>query len=283
MIVDAHVHVFPPDWVAAKEHLLARDSYFETLYRGPRGHMASADDLLRSMDEAGVRLSVAAGFGWEDGGLCREQNDYLLECVRRHPERIVGLATVNPARVREAEGEAVRAIEAGLSGIGELMPDGPGYSLDDRKVMEPLARVAESLQVPVLVHVSEPVGHSYPGKGTVAPAQVVATAQAFPSLTLVCAHWGGGLPFYELMPEVARALARVYYDTAAWPLLYRDEVFASMAGVAPHKVLFATDYPLISQRQALQRLDGVRWDGAVREAVLGGNALRVYRGRKGHC
>ena len=278
--VDAHVHLFPPEWVRDKARLLTRDRYFGLLYSGPRGHMATAEDLLRSMDEAGLDVSVAAGFGWEDPGLCREQNDYLVDCVRRYPDRIIGLATVNPARPQDAEREIVRAVEAGVAGVGELMPDGPGYSLDDEAAIGPVARVAQELQVPVLLHVSEPVGHSYAGKGTVSPAQVVRLAETYPEVTWVCAHWGGGLPFYELMPEVARALRRVYYDSAAWPLLYRDEVFAAVAAAAPEKMLFATDYPLISQERTLARLKALEMTEGLRRAVLGETALRVY-GRRG--
>ena len=75
--------------------------------------------------------------------------------------------------------------------------------------------------------------------------QVYHLITAHPALKLVLAHWGGGFPFYELMPEVRRAAANVYYDTAASPLLYDAAVFRWVAGmVGAGKVLFGTDYPL---------------------------------------
>ena len=41
-----------------------------------------------------------------------------------------------------------------------------------------------------------------------------------PTLPVVFAHLGGGLPFYETMPEVQRLAPRLYYDTAAAAYLY---------------------------------------------------------------
>ena len=47
----------------------------------------------------------------------------------------------------------------------------------------------------------------------------------------MCAHWGGGLPFYALMPEVEDSLSNVYFDSAASPFLYDASVFPTVAGL----------------------------------------------------
>lgn len=282
-VVDAHVHIYPPEWVAGKSALLERDRYFGLLFRGPRGHMATAEDLIGSMDASGVDVSVAVGFGWEDLGLCREQNDYLADACRRYPGRIIGLATTNPGYPRAAALEAERALGLGLAGVGELMPDGPGYGVADHEGVDRVLGVAIEAGVPVMLHVSEPVGHDYPGKGTVTPAQIVALAQRHRDLTLVCAHWGGGLPFYELMPEVRAVLARVYYDTAAWPLLYGDEVFRAVHAAAPGKTLFATDYPLLGQAGLPERVRRAGLPEAAEAQALGATALTVYRAGAPKC
>ena len=58
---------------------------------------------------------------------------------------------------------------------------------------------------------------------------------------LVLAHWGGGLPFYALMPEVAESLSDVYFDTAASPFLYDAKVFETAASiVGPGHIMAAT-------------------------------------------
>jgi uncharacterized protein len=279
VVVDAHVHVYPPEFIQRRARLAATDAYFDALYGSPKARMATVEELIASMDEAGVERAVLAAFGWSDVGVCRQHNDYTIDCVKRYPGRLLGLATANPAYPDEAERELERALAAGLRGIGELMPDAGQYALDRATVANSLASLALHFDVPIMTHASEPVGHVYPGKGTVSPAQVIGFAQRHPEVRLVCAHWGGGLPFYELMPEVSRVLANTYYDTAAWSLLYEDRVFTAGAHLVPGKVLFGTDYPLLSQTKSLARVHRSGLSEAEMASVLADAALDVYRWR----
>ena len=101
-----------------------------------------------------------------------------------------------------------------------------------------------NLAIPTLIHTSEPVGHAYPGKGTVTPDMLEALIRAYPDNTFVFAHFGGGMPFYALMPEVAASLANVYFDSAAFTHLYRPEVFqTAVTACGVERILFASDYP----------------------------------------
>jgi len=276
VIIDAHVHVFSPDAIAERSRLVRLEPYFACLYQSPQARMATVEDLVEQMNEAGVDMAVVSGFGWNDPVICRDHNAYLIDAVRRYPDRLIGLATANPRQRRHAERDLVAALEAGLGGIGELMPDGARYSLADSGVRDFLADLARTFSVPLLVHVSEPVGHQYPGKGTVWPAQVVTWAEQHPDITIVCAHWGGGLPFYELMPEVETTLKNVYYDTAAWPFLYDDRIFLAAVHMVPGKVLYATDYPLLSETKTLSRIRSLGLPSFTEAGVLGDNARRVY-------
>jgi predicted TIM-barrel fold metal-dependent hydrolase len=104
--------------------------------------------------------------------------------------------------------------------------------------------------VPLCLHVSEPVGHVYPGKSTTPLEDYYWLATEYPELKLILAHWGGLLPFYELMNElmkgVRKQLKNVYYDTAATPLLYRQEMYRAVVSVVgPKKILYGSDYPLL--------------------------------------
>jgi predicted TIM-barrel fold metal-dependent hydrolase len=274
MIVDSHTHVFPPEIIARRQEYLARDAWFGRLYANPKARMVTAEELVSSMDASGVDVAVTFGFGWADSGLCRLANDYTAEAVRAHAGRLVGLAVVNPASPG-AEAEIARCASLGLSGIGELMPEGQGYSPGDLEVLSPVLEAARSLGWPVLLHVCEPVGHEYPGKGRPHLDGVVRLASRFPETTLILAHWGGGLPFYELMPEVRAALANTCYDTAASPLLYDDAIFRVAAGLAPGRILFGTDYPLLGQKRMLERVRSAGLDESELAAVLGGTAARV--------
>jgi predicted TIM-barrel fold metal-dependent hydrolase len=129
-----------------------------------------------------------------------------------------------------------------------------------------------------MMHATEPVGHGYPGKGTATPERLLVFIIANPALPIVLAHWGGGLPFYELMPEVASACALVAYDTAASTYLYRPAVFRAVLDiVGPRRVLWGSDYPVLGMDRFLRKtiaLGEIRDDEL--EAVLSGTARRVY-------
>jgi hypothetical protein len=235
--------------------------------------MATVDDLLASMDADGVDVSVTFPFGWRDPGLAEECNSYVMQAMRDHPGRVIGLAAIQPLAGARAVAELERCARAGMPGFGELMPHGQGFRLSDTRLLTPLMEAAERLGLFVLTHTSEPVGHLYPGKGDVTPSELQAFTLAFPRLRVVAAHWGGGYPFYELMPEVRAAAANVWYDSAASLFLYRPEVFATVARVAgPEKILWGSDFPLLGQRRMLDyaRVSGL----GERELALalGGNA-----------
>ena len=202
MVIDFHTHAFPAELRDRREDLLSRDLTLETLYANPAARMASAEELVATMAGAGIDLSVVQGIGWNDIGLAREANDYVIESVRRFPMKLKGFCSVNPAWGDAAAAEAERCASAGLVGIGELHPDTQGFDIGDRSVMAPLVEAAASLGLPILTHASEPVGHLYAGKGRTTPDVLCRFIENFPDATIICAHWGGGLPFYALMPEV---------------------------------------------------------------------------------
>ena len=278
MIIDFHVHTFPASVQQDRGPYLERDATFSALYSNPRAQIATADDLLRSMDAAGVDVSVMQGFGWSDPGLCRRHNDDLLEAAARHPSRLIAFCTVQPASEDAAPAEALRCLNAATParGFGELRPDDQGYS-GRWRALGPLWQAVRSHGAPpLLVHASEPVGHRYPGKGAMTPEVLMGLAEAYPEWPMVLAHLGGGLPFYAAMPEVRNSLHNIWIDTAAWPLLYGPEVFMALAATfGTERILFGSDYPLQAQDRSVERLRGVPLTPQEIAGVLGGNAARL--------
>ncbi len=142
--------------------------------------------------------------------------------------------------------------------------------------MSPFVETLRRYNLLLLVHASEPVGHIYPGKGAATPGRLYPFIAAFPDLPVVCAHWGGGLPFYALMPEVRQALENVYFDTAASSFLYRPEIYAIVAGlVGGDRVLFGSDYPVMSAGRILREIEASGLDEKTRGEILAGNARRL--------
>jgi predicted TIM-barrel fold metal-dependent hydrolase len=276
LVIDAHTHLFPDEVVKDRRRHLERDSWFGALYASPDIVLVTPEDMIASMDDAGIAMSVVCGWPWQDMGHCRAHNDFLAEVGRRYPGRIAWLAIVNPTDAGAA-GEVERAMSMGASGVGELNADGQGFSWERPSELAEFSAYCTDANVPVLIHCSEPVGHPYPGKGTATPERLLRFIEVNRELRIVAAHWGGGLPFYELMPEVAELTSNVVYDSAASTYLYRWDVFPVVERlIGDGRMLFGTDYPLLKQRPFLRRVLGSGLDESALPGLLSGAAARTF-------
>jgi predicted TIM-barrel fold metal-dependent hydrolase len=276
VIIDFHTHIFPPWLKERRDEYMKRDACFSLLYSQPKARLATAEELIISMDEAGIDLSVVLNIGWVDHELCVKTNDYILDSVSRYPGRLIGFCAIQLRAEDAAIAEIERCAGAGAKGIGELRSDVQGFDLTDERTMKPVVDAALKHDLVLLTHSSEPVGHEYSGKGSMTADILYSFITAFPSLTVVCAHWGGGLPFYALMPEVAGALANVFFDTAATVFLYKPEVFEQVShAVGSGKILFGTDYPLMHQNRVLAQVRSARLPEEDKARILGDNAQKL--------
>ena len=276
VIMDFHTHIFPPWLNERRDEYIKRDACFSLLYSQPKARLATAEELLADMDEAGIYLSVVLNIGWVSHELCVKTNDYILDSVSRYPKRLIGFCAIQPGAGGAAMAEIERCTRGGAKGIGELRSDVQGFDLTDKTTMKPLVDAALKHDLIFLTHSSEPVGHEYSGKGSITPDVLYSFVTAFPNLRVVCAHWGGGLPFYGLMPEVAGALANVFFDTAATVFLYRPDVFEQVSGIiGSDKILFGTDYPLMHQDRVLAQVQSARLPAKDKAKILGDNAQQM--------
>ena len=273
MIIDFHTHIFPPWIKERRDEYARRDSCFSSLYSDPKAKLATAEELIASMDESEVDLSIALNIGWVSHNLCVETNDYMLDSISRYPKRIIGFCSIQPNAGDAALAELERCAKAGARGIGEIRSDVQSFDLTEKAVMKPLVDAAVRNNLIFTTHSSEPVGHQYSGKGTITPNILCSFISLFPELKLVCAHWGGGLPFYALMPEVAKSLTNVFFDTAATIFLYQPQIFKQVSDIiGSDKILFGSDYPLISQSRLINHIQSVELPKEDTDKILGGNA-----------
>ncbi len=276
MIVDFHTHILPPGLRESRARYSGYDPCFDLLYSDPKARIATAEELIANMDEEGIDVSVVLNIGWSSHELCRETNDYIMEAIARYPGRLVGFCAVQPLAGEKAVAELERCVRGGVRGIGELRSDTQGFDFADKNIVGAIAQVAMKHRLIILTHASEPVGHSYSGKGDITPGLLYRFITNYPDLTLVCAHWGGGLPFYALMPEVAKALCNVYFDTAASPWLYRDEIFKHVTEIlGAEKVLYGSDFPLMKQSKLVKSIRALNLSAKDKSMILGGNAQRL--------
>ncbi len=257
-VIDMHTHLFPEEVQKDRHSFCRRDESFRLLYENHRARIASLQDLLKNMDRYGIEKSVICGFPWQDPRLCQEGNDYLLHCYALHPQRLIPFITFSFASLRLARREIERTLAKGIGGIGEIAFY-QGQITEERlrklvAIMQPF--ISHSL--PLLLHTNEPVGHIYPGKSLSSLKKVYQLIQSLPDQPIILAHWGGGFFFYELMPEVAQAARHVYYDTAASPLLYNPKIYSvAIEILGPSKILFGSDYPLISPRRYFAEMESI--------------------------
>lgn len=274
MKIDVHVHILAPDFIKDIRNNMDRDEHFKLLHDNPKAKFATAENVLENMDKTGVDKSIVFGFCCLDPGMARETNDYIIETVKTYPDRFIGFALVSP-KDPGMEKELIRCREAGLKGVGEVIPASLHIDISDQEQVKSLTAVCRELDLPILMHTNELVGHYYPGKGEMGPEQAYHFAINNPNNKIIFAHWGGGLFAYELMPEVQKALQNVYYDTAASPFLFRPVVYetARLAGVLP-KVVLGSDYPLLSPSRYYKEWAATNLSDEEKDAICGGNAAR---------
>lgn len=273
MVVDTHVHIYPPDVIKARDRIAGREDYFRLLTASRVHKWASAEELLTSMDEDDIGESWVFGFAFKDMGLCRHCNDYVLEASSKSKGRIRPMIVV-PPQAKGMESEIARCASLGAIGVGELFPEGQGFDLCDGRRMGALAGACIENGLFLMLHTAEPVGRSYPGKGRVGPKEAFLFASGHRELRVVFAHLGGGLFFYEQMPDVAEVLRNVRYDIAATPFLYRPSVLLSaVSSGALHKLFYGSDYPLLRFRRYREMFSAPLSEDEAR-AVLSENAER---------
>ncbi|ADE56464.1 MAG: amidohydrolase family protein [Aminobacterium colombiense] len=271
MIIDTHVHVYPPDVIRDFEKISEREGYFKLLCHGKIHKWATYEDVIEQMDKDGIEKSWIFGFAFKDLGLCRHCNNYVIEAVKKHPNRFQGLAVVPPLSLG-ADEEIARCAEEGLIGVGELFPGGQGFDIDDVRQTWRLVGTTQEAGMVLLFHTAEPVGHDYPGKGNVGPREGAQFCMNHPEAKVVFAHFGGGLWLYELMPEMKRYLRNARYDTAALPWLYTPHILQAMKSAdVLEKLFYGSDFPILSFGRYERAIKGVLEMGKDISDLLGHN------------
>ncbi|RJP82029.1 MAG: amidohydrolase [Desulfobacteraceae bacterium] len=276
MIIDFHTHIFPEDICQNREKYFHQEPAFKLLYDSPKSKLVPAETILNAMDNHRIDISVVFGFPWKNRKTSQFCNDYILDVVSRYPNRFKGFCCFDPA-TENAGKETERCIQAGLSGVGELAFYQSGIDRTMLDQLQPVMEICREKNLPVLIHTNEPVGHQYPGKTPNTLSQIYEIPRTFPDNTIVLAHWGGGIFFYHLLKKETRdVLQNVYYDTAASPFLYNPEIYPLSCRLAgSEKILFGSDFPLLSPARYFTELDMAGIDPETKNNILGNNAARL--------
>lgn len=293
-IIDCHTHLYPPEACAnpVAWSAVQREPWWRQCV-APEGRSSlqgwpDLPRLIADMDRAGIERSTLLGWYWERQETCDLHNAWSIACLREHPDRLLAYAAVQPNAGQRGRDQLERALDAGLCGIGEILPQAQAFSFDDDNWAR-IVEIAIARQIPINLHVSDP----FAPEDLMQPTPVghfLKLARAFPAATFILAHWGGGIPFYELNPKVQRHLKNVYYDTAASPLLYDKRVFRHVVDlIGPERILFGSDYPLMLHpretresgfERFLQDIAATGLTPAESNLILGANFRRLHRLRQ---
>jgi predicted TIM-barrel fold metal-dependent hydrolase len=251
--------------------------------------------LVKDMDAAGIDKSVLLAIDW---GLARYLGDLKLsveeinkayaDAVKKHPERLIAFAGIDPRRDNAAELVGRFLKEWDMKGI--KFHTAAGFYPND-KVCYPIYEKALQYGVPVLFHTGEvlkPLYFKY-----CQPIYVQEVAMDFPDLPIILAHTGGC--WYPEAVAICNNSTNVYLDLSVWqprllrPLAFYRALRTLLDSVPWQRVLFGSDYPflklLINQERWVKAFteipDSVKERGIqLRDeeiaGIMGGNAARLF-------
>src|SRR5262245_22752138 len=248
---------------------------FESLRRWSRGSLPDGDlppeATIAAMDEAGVRVGLLSAWWGPQGPLI--PNDEVAALVRRHPDRFVGVASVNLHRPLDAIRELRRAVRTlGLRAL-RILPWLWDLPPDDRRYY-PLYAECVELGIPFCLQVGHtgPLCPSEPGRPIPYLDRV---ALEFPELTIVGGHIG--YPWTTEMISLATKYPNVYIDTSAYKVSrYPRELVEYLRGHGRRKVLFGSNHPAWPAAACLQDFGTLGLDPEVERLFLFENARRVF-------
>jgi hypothetical protein len=252
-----------------------RDPIFDSLRRWTKAETPTAEmpvaATLASMDEAGVSTSLISA--WVAPRRVMISNDEVAGFVAQAPARLVGVGSVDISRPMEAVREVRRCVsEFGFKAI-RVLPWLWELPPSDRRFYPVYAACCE-LGIPFCTQIGHtgPLMPSEVGR----PIYLDQVALDFPELVVVAGHIG--YPWTDEAVAVATKHPNVYIDTSAYTAKrYPAALVDFMRSHGRTKVLFGTNFPMISPAKALEGLDDLGLDQACRGLFLGHNANRVFR------
>jgi predicted TIM-barrel fold metal-dependent hydrolase len=253
---------------------------FDSLRRWPTAWKALArdtpgithDEALTTFKEQGVTQVMANGWWGPKGPMIT--NDEIGAAVRAHPDYVVGIASVDLNSPMAAVRELRRCVkEYGFKGL-RVLPWLWGLPPDDRRYY-PLYAECIELDITFCLQVGHagPMRPSEPGRPIPYLDNV---AHDFPELRVVGGHIG--FPWVNEMISLMMKHSNVYVDTSAYKATrFPAELVAYMRGPGKQKVLFGTNYPMLTPTECLAGIDSLGLSDEVQQLFMAGNARRAFK------
>jgi predicted TIM-barrel fold metal-dependent hydrolase len=262
-------------WMQHPTRRFLEQPFFESLRRWARQDSIPDVPLsatLGAMDAAGVEVGLTSAWWGPHGALIG--NDEVAAFVREHPGRLLGLASVDLTNPMKAIRELRRCVrDLGFRGL-RIVPWLWGLPPDDRRYY-PLYAECIELDVPFCLQVGHtgPLLTSEPGRPI---PHLENVALEFPELRIVAGHIGA--PWTQEMISLATKFPNLYVDTSAYKASrYPADFVEFMRGRGAKKVMFGTNYPMLTPSACLEGLESLGLDPEATERFLHGNAREVFK------
>lgn len=227
---------------------------------------------VAAMKKGNVSLGLIAAWHGPHGVLI--SNDEVAAFVAQFPDRLAGLASVDLSQPMQAVRELRRCVkQLGFKGL-RVVPWLWGLPPDDRRYY-PLYAECIELDVPFCTQVGHtgPLLSSEPGRPIPYLENV---ALEFPELRIVAGHLGA--PWTQETISLAHKFPNFYIDTSAYKASrFPAEFVAFMRGAGAKKVMFGTNYPMLTPAACLEGLSelGLTTEGTAQ--FLSQNAAQVFK------
>lgn len=238
----------------------------------PFPKQGTLEDFIADIDAAGIEKVVCTGRDIETTSAWKVTNDYVADIVNQYPDRVVGLAGIDPNKGDAAIEEVERAVKVlGLKGAS-IDPFGAGVYAND-KTLYPLYQKCSDLGVPIFITIGPlPVSGVKISYGS--PLTIDDVAVDFPDLKILCSH--GGWPFSREMVAVAWRNDNVYFETSVYHFLPGAEFVVDAANsIIGDKLVFASAHPFAPFKESLERFASLPFKPEVLSKVLYSNAARL--------
>ena len=276
--IDVHVHIEVDGhghYSLDEELMDASAKYFRAGHdRTPT--LARIADLYRSLNMAAVVFTVDASTASGHPAISSEE---ILAEAAEHADVLIPFGSVDPLRGADAVAQARSlARDHGARGF-KFHPSLQGFAPND-PAFYPLWAEIESLGVPALFHTGQTgIGAGLPGGRGIKlrlsdPMLVDDVAADFPGLTVILAH--PSVPWAASSVSIATHKANVYIDLSGWsPKYFPADLVRAANSFLQDKVLFGTDYPLLTPDRWLKDFEALEFKPEARAKILKANAVRV--------
>jgi uncharacterized protein len=206
-------------------------------------------------------------------------NDEVAAVAAENRDVMIAFASVDPMRGAEAVREARRLIASGGFRGFKLHPPIQCFHANDRAVY-PFYEVLAEARMPVIFHTGHSgIGSGMPGGGGVRlkygkPMDIDDVAVDFPDMPIIMAH--PSFPWQDEAISICLHKPQVYIDLSGWsPKYFAPNLVQYANTLLKHKMLFGSDFPLITPDRWLADFEKVEFREDVRPLILKENAIRL--------